>query len=181
MTALKKITPNYEHSALIETSVGIVDQLIVGLHILSDVQYQHIPNHTTSPIGGHVRHIIEFYQAFFKICTQGAQTVLCYDDRARDMRLETSKETALTALKDIKKSLSTVPDNQAHVLLSSIVNARQPMISIPTTYSRELFYLLDHTIHHMALIKMIASMQGLVFDQSFGLAQSTKAHEALNT
>ena len=162
---------------LISTSLHILDQLAVAVGDMTQDQYADSLEEGASSVGAHARHVIEFYQALFSILHANDKAELCYDQRPRNLLLETSKDAALQEISKIKVHLSAVPTDNLDINLRSIVDPDAPMLSIRTTLQRELFYLLDHTVHHMALIKMIAANHGFMCDQNFGLAQSTKAYE----
>lgn len=166
--------------SLLTTSQATLSQLKGGLDALTHSQYLGDPDNNASVIGKHVRHIIEFYQALFDYSLSGENAVLCYDKRQRNLRLESSKDFAVQELNSIKAKLPLLGANNLEVELCSIIVPGEPMMHIQSSLHRELFYLLDHTIHHMALIKMLAEQQGVLFERSFGLAQSTKAHESNN-
>ncbi len=177
----KKITSQPSDNGcevLITTNLNILNQLEIGLIPLTHAQYTDSVDQKTSSIGKHMRHIIEFYQALFSVLQNPHNTGLCYDERQRDMRLEVSKEAALEELNTIREFILTLPMDDINIQLSSIIDTDKPMFTMNTTFQRELFYLLDHTIHHMALIKMLAEKLGVTLNQGFGLAQSTKAHES---
>ena len=160
------------------TSLQILQQLETGLKTLSQQQYTHCLDENTSSIGGHARHIVEFYQALFKFLKGSTEDVLCYDKRQRNQLLETSKDAVLHEVRNLKVRLVECPDEPVDIHMASIINPNQPMITMRSTLQRELFYLLDHTIHHMALIKMLAERQAVAFERGFGLAQSTKDYES---
>lgn len=161
---------------LTNTSLHIVNQLATAIGDMTQSQYVDSPEEGASSVGAHTRHVIEFYQALFN--TLHADAELCYDKRQRNLLLETSKDAALREMSKIKGYLSDMPSHDSDIKLSSIVDPGMPMLSMRTTLQRELFYLLDHTVHHMAMIKMIAAKHGFMCGQDFGLAQSTKAHES---
>ena len=163
---------------LISTNLKIIDQLTGVLHIFSPQQYIEASGVKISSIGAHTRHIIEFYQAFFSAVQNTQYQVLCYDNRQRNMLFETSKDAALQELFSIKKKLISLCVTDMDMQVSAVIVENKPLLTMGTTLNRELFYLLDHMIHHMALIKMLAEKQEVMLDEGFGLAQSTKVHES---
>lgn len=166
-----------ETDVLLTTSLNTLQQLYDGLTQLTPMQYTQSPEADASAIGRHVRHILEFYQALFVYMRNTSADSLCYDKRQRNLQLETSADAALQEIDQVRSQLGTAYVGDCDINLASIIVPGAPMVGIKTTLYRELFYLLDHTIHHMALIKMLAQKLGVNLDRSFGLAQSTKAHE----
>ncbi len=162
---------------LTANSLQILDQLCVAIAKLTQDQYAKSIKVEVSSIGGHVRHVIEFYQALFTALRSPVGGELCYDKRQRTLLLETSKDAALQELSTIQADILAMPNKDFDITMSSIVEPNAPMIKMRTTLQRELFYLLDHTVHHMALIKMLAEQYGVLVSKNFGLAQSTQAHE----
>lgn len=162
------------------TTNEILWQLEAGIGALENNLYTTAPESAdsqVSPIGGHVRHIIEFYHALLSNLGGPEPLLVSYDARKRNKELETSKNLAISEIKGIREKIGRLEDQDMEVLLSSIIDPDAPMFEMQTTLNRELVYLLDHTIHHMALIKMIAREHKVTLGKNFGLAQSTKAHE----
>lgn len=158
--------------ALLQTNINILRQLTAALATLPDTIYTHQPDPQTSSIGMHTRHIIEFYQEFLNCANNTIQT-LCYDNRQRDMQLETIKDSALTAIQTIKATLNKTEPADKDINLPVTINPNAPMLTIRSTIMRELYHLIDHTTHHMAIIKMIAQTHAITFDKTFGLASAT--------
>ena len=120
-------------------------------------------------IGQHVRHIIELFQCLENGYDAG---LVNYEKRKRDTAIETDKELARELLRDIYRRLNR-PDRE--MLLEAVYDdhSTEP-ISIPTNYFREIAYNLEHTIHHMALIRVgIHEVSDVQLPEDFGVASST--------
>ncbi len=145
-------------------------QLRELLQQLSDDEYVQ-PSRALSEasIGQHVRHIIELFQCLEKGYTSG---VVNYDRRKRDIEIENNKETAIFLLKQIYLQLEK-PNKE--LLLETEDQAGDAMlVSIPSNYYRELAYNLEHSIHHMALIRIGVNDVSLIhLPDEFGVAFST--------
>ena len=123
-------------------------------------------------IGQHVRHIIELFKCLERGYTSGT---IDYEKRKRDIEIETNKETACNLLQQIFRSLNR-PNKELLLVASYDDDANRPII-ISTNYQREVAYNLEHTIHHMALIRIgIAEVSDLVLSEDFGVASSTIKH-----
>ena len=120
-------------------------------------------------IGQHVRHIIELFQCL----ENGYDTnMVNYEKRPRDIVIETDKELASQLLQDIFKKLNR--PNKELVLEATYDEHSTDAITITTNYYREIAYNLEHTIHHMALIRVgITEVSGIQLSDDFGVASST--------
>ena len=120
-------------------------------------------------IGQHVRHIIELFLCLEK----GYETGLVnYEKRKRDYTIETDKDFAIQLLKDIYHRLER-PDREL-VLEAEDYEDNSSIVCIQTNYYREVAYNLEHTIHHMALIKVgLLEISGIAIPEGFGVASST--------
>ena len=126
-------------------------------------------------IGQHLRHSAEFYLCLFQgIATQTVN----YDERKRDLLIETDRKHPIKTLSDLSDQLNQTPSSFALQLFSNETEAKEkPFI---TSVDRELLYCLDHAIYHQALIKIgLKELQiaDLVGDH-FGVAYSTLRHRA---
>ena len=169
-----------DHSAtdiLLSANFEIITQLQEALLHFSDAVYSHKMDDHTSSIGMHTRHIIEFYQELIKaldrVAMDHGQHDICYDRRQRHLQYETSRTCAVHELMAIKEALSRVPEHHRNLTLSVIVNPAQPLVSLSTSLERELYHVLDHMIHHMALIKLLAQIQDTPLEPDFGIAKAT--------
>jgi len=146
--------------------------LIELLKSLSNEQYlrkiKHLGN---ASIGGHTRHIIELIQ-----CVQNGYDLQTVDylNRSRNLDLENSKTLAVQVLLQIEKNLV-----KADKSLKMVVENTTSDILVNTTYFREIVYNTEHTIHHLALIKVALLEMNLdLVNHDFGMAYSTIQYQA---
>lgn len=154
-----------------ETNIEIIRQLSDLLKVTDKDIYKN-PLRTLhfSTVGQHVRHIAEFYLCLLK----GYQTeVVNYDARQRDPRIESDRDFALENLAEIIRKLSFVQADKSLSLQTSF--GGDDLLSIPSSFFRELTYLIEHTIHHLAIIKigLNESHPAIKFPENFGVAHST--------
>jgi hypothetical protein len=148
-------------------------QLTESLNQLSDEEYRR-PSKVlfNATIGQHVRHIIELFQCLDKGYESGTVN---YEKRKRDHTIESEKAYAIALLKDIYNNLEK--PNIDLILETEDYENSENFISIPSNYHREIAYNLEHTIHHMALIRVgINDVSSLKLPDEFGVAYSTIKH-----
>ena len=123
----------------------------------------------SNTIGQHVRHIIELFQCLENGYEAG---VVNYEKRKRDTEIENNKETAAALLQQIHEGLAKV--NKELVLEAAYDDHSAETIILSTNYFREVAYNLEHTIHHMALIRVgISEVSEIKLPEDFGVATST--------
>lgn len=124
-------------------------------------------------IGQHVRHIIELFQSLLAGYEEG---IVNYENRKRDINIETNKEFALQLLKDIYENIDK-PD-KGLTLAACYDEHSSDTMNVITNYRREVIYNLEHAIHHMALIRIgINEVSDIKLSESFGVAASTIKHQ----
>ncbi len=123
-------------------------------------------------IGQHFRHILEFY-----ICLEkGLNTrTVCYDARERNILIETDINFAIENIKSIIGFLKELGDDFKLVLKANYSDGIGEQTNIQSSLFRELAYALDHTVHHMAIVKIALSQEKNIsfVDSNFGVAPST--------
>ncbi|MGZ8541247.1 MAG: hypothetical protein ACXWV6_11400, partial [Chitinophagaceae bacterium] len=140
-------------------------QLTDSLHQLTSDEYtQPSKILISASIGQHVRHIIELF-----LCLEiGYETgVVNYEKRKRDYKIETDKDFAIRLLRDIYHRLDR-PNISLVMEAEDYLNTTAVALTISTNYYREIAYNLEHTIHHMALIRVgIYEVSSLVLPDEF--------------
>ncbi len=145
-------------------------QLKNVLDDLSDEQFcSPIPFLSNATIGEHVRHIIEFYIELNKGYETG---IIDYNGRKRDHLLQTSRATALSKFNEVIDGI--YKENIVLNIYTDYSSSHESKLQLHTNYFRELMYNVEHTVHHMALIRVaIYNTADIVVPEDFGVAAST--------
>lgn len=157
-------------------SHSILDQLSGLLCGLSVEEYSKpLAVFNGSSIGGHTRHVIEFYDCLIKGMYNGTVN---YDERERDLAIQQNRDYALRVIDHLKQKL-VEPEVFAKSIHLKAQFGDQTMV-IPTSWEREEAYLIEHSIHHFALIRIgiQENFPKTSMTSDFGLAYSTIAYRA---
>ena len=145
-------------------------QLSATLDQLSQDQYvQPCKTLFNATVGQHVRHIIELFQCLESGYDNG---LVNYELRKRDIRIESDKDFAAGLLTEVHQGLNK--ENKDLQLEACYDEHASTPITLATNFYREVAYNLEHTIHHMALIRVgITEVSDIELPEEFGVASST--------
>lgn len=169
-----------KNTLVIESNIHFLNQGIELLSNISNEQYAfNNGQYFKSGVGRHFRHIIEHYLSLLNV----NESKVNYDDRERDLKLETNREFTIQTLQDIVKSLSDFKTRTEELDTSIMVMSNEGIGEENTPWSsssirRELQFLISHTVHHYALIGLILKTIDVPVTEEFGIAPSTLKHEA---
>jgi hypothetical protein len=153
-------------------SIQVLTQLQDLIKNLQPAQYaERLTVFNGSSIGGHTRHIIEFYECLLNSLESG---IVNYDARLRDLQVEQNRDYALEIIrKNIKKLEKSINPNTPIFLIQKFGNV--PEMRISSTFCREEAYLIEHSIHHFALIRIGVqeNFTEVPICANFGVAYST--------
>jgi hypothetical protein len=152
-----------------QTIRDVFHQLTDALQMLSDEQYSRRNKILfNASLGQHVRHIIELFVCLY----DGYETGLVnYEKRKRDVRIESDKDLAIELMQMITNNLDK---SNRDLLLESGYDDHTLSATVATNYYREIIYNLEHTVHHMALIRIgINEVSTITLPDGFGVASST--------
>lgn len=155
--------------------LNVLAELVDLLSLLSDDQYRRKPvGLVPASIGGHVRHCLDHVDAWLAAIDTG---YLNYDHRERGTAVETERMAALEALRRQSELLHKLAamDGCRHLRLAILTSTDLPRQQVETTVGRELAFIISHTIHHNALVSVMARTLGVAVSGSFGYAPSTLA------
>lgn len=152
---------------LIPSINNSLNGLIDLLNQLSNSEYyKPCASLSNSTIGEHTRHIIEMFQCLEENYELG---IVNYDNRKRNIAIQTDTEIAISQIRIIQDSLEK---QNKKIELQQIIDGEE--IRLDSNYFRELLYNLEHCIHHQALIKVaVLQSETIIVDENFGVARST--------
>ena len=157
--------------SIIQQNHSLIEQAIDFISKTEETTYrQRCDDVFTSSIGQHIRHCIEHYDELFIALAE--KRAVRYHLRPRNMEVETDPKVAVNRLRFIRNQLDRIgsEDNSLEV---SDGGAAEPSQS---SLSRELEFLISHTVHHYALITVIANKFAVEVPKDFGIAPTTLKH-----
>jgi hypothetical protein len=159
---------------LVSICQRILNQLSTLIHQLdADLYARPLPIFNGSSIGGHTRHIIEFFDCLLVGIPDG---VVNYDDRKRDLQIQTNRDYALEVLRRTHASIECFDRPDGPLALDARYGTL--LIRNATSIDRELAYMIEHAIHHFALIRIGVQTEApeVRIEPDFGVAFSTIEH-----
>ena len=160
-----------------QINIENIDQLIDLLNDIESSVYKDAlqPLHY-STVGQHVRHITEFYLCALNGHGNG---VVDYDARERNLLIEIDKDFTIETLENVKQQLKTSKSDR-NLILKSKFGGDEAM-EISSSFFRELTYLIEHTTHHLAIIKIGLNevYPKIKIPKNFGVAHSTIRYQGL--
>lgn len=157
--------------------IEVVRQLTDLLKQLTPNEYsQTLTVLNGSSIGQHTRHIVEFYQCLLKGVLGG---IVDYDARERNLMLENDLNFTINSLQEIEIAIEEIKNpNEPLLLAVSYCTDNQDFIE--TNFMREMVYLVEHSIHHYALIRigLQENFSDIFIPKNFGVAYSTVKYRA---
>lgn len=158
---------------ILSNSKSILNQLIDLIRTMDKDDYTNqLDLLNQSTIGQHVRHIIEFYIEFEKGYEHGTIT---YDNRTRNLEFEVNQDLVIQEFQNIIKRLNNYNLDKQLLLESNHGLTTCDAVKSKTSCRREIVYILDHAVHHLAIIKI--AIQGtfnhIKLNTNLGVAPST--------
>lgn len=157
--------------------VELLYQLFDLVESLSNEEYSRKPvGVVPSSVGGHVRHNLDHIAALLHGLGTG---VVNYDHRERGTDIERDRFAALTEILRLVQELSDFSWHAVPhlVKLTALIAPDRPPVTTLTSAERELTFVVSHTVHHNAIIGIMAKLLGTEVPDDFGYAPSTIAHQ----
>lgn len=161
----------------ISGNLEAIEQCLSLCQLLDDNSYtlKALP-FVQSSIGEHLRHIVDMYRA---LIAQPDIGVVDYDCRRRGAPIETCLQTGIEELNQIKNWLINLKDeelNHAITILSEATLSCKNVCEMPSSLARELLFVSSHTIHHLAIVKIITLHANINASDQLGYAPATATY-----
>lgn len=124
-------------------------------------------------VGEHVRHLLDHVAA---LTDAVPGDTLSYDHRDRGTVVERHTAAALHEIARLQRRLAAWREELAVPMPMEVVTRLTPAgdsVIAWSTSTRELAFVINHTIHHQALIAVLLAWQGVRVPPRFGVAPST--------
>lgn len=160
-----------------QIAANALNDLRLYLTVIEPVMYQApLDILSGSTIGQHSRHIIEFYNCLLEQSSGTPDPVISYARRRRDHLIESQPDHAIRYVEEICEKLNAL-DISMNCRLDSTEHGQDDLL-IQSTIGRELIYNIEHTIHHLAIVKIALKsvLPSLELPEHFGVAPSTIRH-----
>jgi hypothetical protein len=151
--------------------------LIGQMRRLAKFHHEHPALRYEIPVGAHLRHLIEHYEA---LLNRIEPDIVDYDARLRDLDLQTNPLEAMSRLDRLASLVIGLRSDDLFVpvCVKGLVGAtNQFSFESMSTVHREMVFLSGHVVHHFAVIKPHCIDNQIVIDEYFGLAPSTIANQ----
>jgi uncharacterized damage-inducible protein DinB len=159
---------------LIQHNIYLIEQGMSFIECISDDLFVRPSiGSAAGGIGPHLRHVIEHYESLIHGLPSGR---IDYDMRKRDPEVEKSRTAAIKKLEAIRGFLFEFPTEMELQLATKFESHGSELhddIWTSSTLGRELISVLSHTVHHFAIISMLARYHGVVPPDGFGIAPAT--------
>jgi uncharacterized damage-inducible protein DinB len=123
-----------------------------------------------SSLGQHFRHILEFFQCLENGLNSG---VIDYAARERNLLYEAHPAVAAQAFADFIVKLEQFESDPVLMVKAEFGSCDRPVYQ--STLGRELLFVYDHAVHHLAIIKIgiRCSFPQWIIDRDLGVSPST--------
>ena len=158
-------------SKLRESAVEVLEQF---RDLILAIRRQSQPVYAKSGVGSHLRHVIAHFRAFELGAGEG---VIDYNRRSRCNPVETDSDFALKELEELILRLHSLNIADLPVTIISEICCSQCINTrIDGTTSRELLFLIQHSIHHLAYAALLSRQHGIHHDPAAGIAPATATY-----
>lgn len=164
---------------LTNIAADVLNDAVCYLDQISPAQYQaevDLLSHVS--VGMHTRHFIEFFQCLLEQATSPGG-IIDYSQRIRDANIERDPVYASRCIRDIQTTLlGQLSEAKSFMLECSEHLPGEEKLMVQSNLERELMYNIEHTIHHLAIIKigLRLTCPDISLPEHFGVAPSTILH-----
>lgn len=161
--------------SLIETNIAVLMQIKQLVLLCDEPTYNAVIPQTQSSIGKHIRHILDHFRA---VKFGQNKFEIDYNHRERGSAEETQSNAAIDQVDILIHWLRNYPLNNTSIqVISEIKLDSLYSHSFSSNIERELLYLINHSIHHLAYAVLLGKLQCLDVPHNIGVAPCTASYE----
>lgn len=151
---------------------GALEQLNSILIELNQMPKQLAENiYREANVGQHMRHVFDHMLAIKRASNED---VVDYDKRDRGNEVETDLLMASQQLSLLRLWIKSEDfDNRKITVVSEIDCENTQRMRFDSNLNREILYVINHTIHHAAYIKLMLAQFGIALPEHIGIAPGT--------
>jgi uncharacterized damage-inducible protein DinB len=152
---------------------GRLDELMRLVITLPTEAYCARPSRVSGSIGEHVRHVLDHVSS---LVGANPLSALSYDHRSRGTAVETQPSIAVREMMRLDAALERWGDRilEDPVVVTAVTSTAQESVTGWSSFARELAFVMNHTIHHQAIIALLLErLDAELPDERFGYAPST--------
>lgn len=155
----------------LETRQMLQEVSLLIEQLSNEVYASPVPVLNGQSIGKHIRHILGFYQC---LCQCKLPGPLDYSARERDPQVECQPQIAIHKIEGMLPLLDKL-STDFNLQVVPDVSSQNPK-PLESTIGREMMYLFDHTVHHLAMINIAlkTSFPEITLSEPLGIAYSTR-------
>lgn len=158
------------HKAVAE-SLEQVEELISLMADLYGVR----PKQAQASVGRHIRHVIDHFWALQEGVATG---VVDYNLRHRDSDLEKNGDLAQDIVRKLQSWVASLGNkNPSLTVISEISISESQSVELSSNLNRELLYVLNHTLHHVAYASLLARSLAVAVPDYLGVAPATATYQ----
>ena len=152
-----------------------LDQLQLILTELNRLPDQLADNlYLEANVGRHLRHVLDHAEALKQALLSG---LVDYDQRDRGNAVETDRLLAMQTLSLLRLWVQTEDLDNRRIAVASEIDCEQThRMQFDSNLHREILYVINHTIHHAAHIKLALKQFGIQLPDAIGIAPGTATH-----
>jgi uncharacterized damage-inducible protein DinB len=157
---------------LCQANIEVLNQLIDLIHCCN--KCYSTKNGSIAAIGEHTRHILDHYRA---VKSGISNNCINYNLRTRNSEEEVDTVTAETNISSLIIWLTNLEYTQDTIQIISEISVAEALDeSMESNIERELLYLINHSIHHLAYAALSARSLGVEIPNHIGVAPSTATY-----
>lgn len=159
---------------LLDATLEVLQQVKKLIDSCETEAYARPCEYSMSSVGQHIRHILDHFLVFQQGLDDGC---INYNLRSRGNIVESNPQAALQKIAALREWFKDVDlQNRSIQVISEISVSQINDMNLHSNIQRELIYIINHTIHHIAYASLVANHLCQKVDVNLGIAPATATY-----